>query len=457
MRDETLALFSDVEGFVRRFVVMDDYQSTAVALWLLHAWAIEAADTTLYLRFRSAAHQSGKTRALEVLAATLGPRALMLSSTSAAALFRELDRGGCVLLFDEADNALAAKGSERVQEITGILNAGYRRGGSVARVEVTGRSMTCRRFNVFGAKAIAGVKELAEAIESRSVPIVLRRKLPSEKVERWRERTSRPEAEALGERISAWADRAVPMLADARPDVPDELTDRQADGWEPLLAIADMAGAIWPGIAREAAVALHGSTDADVSLGVLLLAHVRDAFDGCDRLSSQDLLRSLVDREDGPWAGWWGPDVDPLGHGHPVRAASDLAYKLRPFEVRPRKVRVGERTAQGYRREDFVDVWARFRLDIERIHRPDDDPEQVGDVPGAIPAPSWPVPSVPGSEGGTRSEGDGAARSGRGGGGGTVGTEHVSEGEIRSGVPVSRRDPLASLKIGDPYIPEDHE
>jgi len=49
------------------------------------------------------------------------------------------------------------------------------------------------------------------------------------------------------------------QLGDAYPELPDGLSDRQGDAWEPLLAIADAAGGDWPAHARAAAVALHSA------------------------------------------------------------------------------------------------------------------------------------------------------------------------------------------------------
>ncbi len=64
----------------------------------------------------------------------------------------------------------------------------------------------------------------------------------------------------------------------ARPVMPPGVEDRNADVWEPLLAIADAVG--WAQEARSAAVELIGAArDAEPSLGIRLLADVRTLFD----------------------------------------------------------------------------------------------------------------------------------------------------------------------------------
>ena len=44
--------------------------------------------------------------------------------------------------------------------------------------------------------------------------------------------------------------------------MPDGIEDRDADVWEPLLAVADAAGGTWPSRARVAAVALVADSKA---------------------------------------------------------------------------------------------------------------------------------------------------------------------------------------------------
>jgi Protein of unknown function (DUF3631) len=61
------------------------------------------------------------------------------------------------------------------------------------------------------------------------------------------------------------------------PSLPEELHDRAADNWHPLLAIADHAGAEWPAKGRRAALELSGTNvgEADTT-HTLLLADIRN-------------------------------------------------------------------------------------------------------------------------------------------------------------------------------------
>lgn len=56
------ALLEEVEHFTRRFVVMGNAEAIAVALWVAHTHAIEAAGSTPYLHVTSPTKRCGKSR-----------------------------------------------------------------------------------------------------------------------------------------------------------------------------------------------------------------------------------------------------------------------------------------------------------------------------------------------------------------------------------------------------------
>jgi Protein of unknown function (DUF3631) len=139
------------------------------------------------------------------------------------------------------------------------------------------------------------------------------------------------------------------QLKQARPDLPDELGDRAQDCWEPLLAVADLAGEDWPDRARRAAVTLSGTRSAeDDSAGVLLLSHLRTVFVGrdTDRLSTEILLDALRGLDESPWSDWCGKPLTARG----------LARLLKPYAIGPHS----DGTTRGYKRESFEDAWGRY-------------------------------------------------------------------------------------------------
>ena len=142
-------------------------------------------------------------------------------------------------------------------------------------------------------------------------------------------------------------------LRNAEPASPDALNDRQADAWDPLFAIAEVAGGEWPERARAAAKALcqvDAEEDVEADIKTVLLADIRDIFarlsEGCRRSRSRGVSgvrmmargsspsscsTSLSDLEERPW-GAWGRAKKPL-------TDSGLAALLRPYGIRSGTIR----------------------------------------------------------------------------------------------------------------------
>src|SRR6266567_2241997 len=348
-----VGILNDIESFLRRFLVMTDAQFAGVTLWIAHTHGFKAAIWTPYLAVTSAEKRCGKSRVLEVVS-YLVRSPWQTSGASAAGLFRQIEQKRPTLLLDEMD-ALFKGDKEMSQAVRGVLNAGAHCKGTVARVVGKGTEMTTKDFHCFCPKAIAGIGHLPDTVADRSLPIRLKRKLQGEKVERLRERTIAPQAAPLREQISMWIEELLPILRDVEPEIPQQLNDRQQDGAECLLAIADAAGGSWPAKARKALVELYtGESAEDQSHTTTLLADIRSIFEenNGDRLSSGDLITALVQKETSPWAEW--------NHGKPLTAIS-LARLLKSFQIAPRTIRQDDGgPAKGYLRESFEDAFARF-------------------------------------------------------------------------------------------------
>lgn len=342
-----------IRSFIRRFVFLSEHQARVAAAWVLHAHTVEAAEATPYLAISSAEKQSGKTTLLEVLE-MLVPNPWLTGRVTAAVLIRKIDAEAPTLLLDESDAAFGGE-KEYAEALRGVLNTGHKPSGKASCCVGQGPNMSYKDFRTFCPKAVAGIGRLPDTISDRAIPIRLKRKAVSEKIERFRRRNVEPEAALLKPQVEAWATAILPSLRDARPDLPEELSDRQQDGAEPLLAIADCAGGDWPSALRSALVALcrEAQTD-DGSIGVQLLTDIRNVLDSreVERISSADLVAALAEIETSPWGEW--------SKGKPL-SAGKLARLLHPFEVSPATIRMNDaKTPRGYLRGDFEDAWSRY-------------------------------------------------------------------------------------------------
>jgi putative DNA primase/helicase len=339
------ALLLELAAVLNHYVALPVHADVAVALWSIHAHALDAADTTPLLALTSPTKRCGKTRTLAVLF-SLVPRPLLTSNLTPAVVFRAIDAFSPTLLVDEADTFLAERA-----ELHGVINSGHSRAAAFV-LRISGDDHEPRRFSTWGAKAVAMIGRLPDTLTDRSITIEMRRRTFDEQIGRLR--LDRLDAFVeLCRRAARWAADHLGELRAAEPDVPAGLSDRAADNWRPLLAIADLAGDDWPRRARQAALALSGVEDSQDGAREQLIGDIRDVFRerAVPRIFTEDILACLYARDDRPWREW--------RNGNPLTAIQ-LARLLKPFGIRPRSIRDGAGSAKGYELTAFADAFRRY-------------------------------------------------------------------------------------------------
>ena len=348
---EGAQLLIEVELFLARFVAYpSEHCRVAHTLWIAHTHLMEAWDSTPRIGFLSPEPGSGKTRALEITE-TLVPNPVEAVNVTPAYLFRKVgdENGPPTILYDEIDTVFGPKAKDN-EELRGLLNAGHRRGAVAGRCTVRGKEIVTEEIPAYCAVALAGLGGLPDTILTRSVVIRMRRRAPGEKVDAYRRRIHSAEGHSLRDRLESWALQVVDALTDAWPDMPDGIEDRDADVWEPLLAIADVVGGDWPDRARVSAVTLvTESKETTPSLGVRLLSDLREIFKG-EAMFTRQILDALNDLDDAPWGSLRGQPLDARG----------LSNRLKQYRINRRTVRIGHDVGKGYARVDLVDAWDRY-------------------------------------------------------------------------------------------------
>jgi len=377
------ALLDQVQAFITRFIALPSPAAlVAVVCWVVHTHAVDVFESTPRLALLSPEPGSGKTRVLEVLD-LLVPAPMHAVNATPAALFRsisDLDHRPTIL-FDEIDTVFGPKAKDN-EEVRGLLNAGHRRGAVAYRCVGEGTKQTVVAFPAYCAVALAGLGDLPDTIMTRAVIIRMRRRAPSEIVEPFRHRLHRDAGHLLREEIAAWSAEIAESVGATFPELPEGITDRPADVWEPLVAIADAAGGQWPARARAACVELvkaAQSTDSG-SLGVLLLHDLRIVFGTADKLSTEAILDKLHHLEDAPWNDLRGRALDSRG----------LAYRLKAYGVRSTKVKIGADSLRGYLATDLHDPFKRYLPAPNKAAQ--DDDEDNGPFPSSL-SPELPEPA----------------------------------------------------------------
>jgi len=337
-------LLAELVEVLRLYIVMTKEQATAVALWTVHTYLMRKVETYPVLAVTSATERSGKTNLFRLLN-RLVLRPLLASNLTPAAIFRTVEKARPTLLVDEVDTFINA-----AEELRGILNSGHSRDAAYV-VRAVGDDYEPRMFSTWSAKAVAMIGKLPATLQDRSVEIRLVRKRKDERVLPVRDKALRHFG-PLRRKIARFAADIEKDIEDYEPKIPSSLNDRAADNWEPLLAIADLAGGGWPEEARKAALALSGEGEEEEAR-ILLLGDLAAIFQakGTDRLSTADILEQLHEMEDRPWPEW--------RHGRPL-SSRGLARLLQPFGIKPKKIRLGEETLRGYILRDLQEVFSRY-------------------------------------------------------------------------------------------------
>jgi hypothetical protein len=366
----TPQLLSMVERVLRTYVrFLDDHAPRAAALYALHTWALAAADCTPYLYVKSPQKRSGKTRLLESFELVCkGP--LRAASVTEAAIFQVVETERPTFLIDEVDALFSSK-SERAENLRGVLNAGNRRGAYVVRGSSEGVPL---KFEIFCPKVLAGIDtgRLPDTIRDRAIVLPLERKLRTETVARYRQRDVADQIENLRTRLGDWAAHHADELAEFRTEMVPEISDRLEEAWEPLFAIAHLAGGPWPDWAREAAIELaKGTEDVGEDHGEILLAALRDVFDEArgeqEAMWTKDICKKLNEDDELPFGGYRdGKGIDGRG----------LSNRLRPYGIKPQNVQMSGEQHKGYRREQFEQAWKRYAPEPESV-----PPQDAADVP----------------------------------------------------------------------------
>lgn len=339
-------MLDELRAALERYVILpSDEAADAVTLWVAATHAQPAWQHATRLVITAPEKRCGKSRLMDVIEATcFAP--LVTVNISPAALVRSIDNDPPTLLLDEADTVFGKKAADNHEDLRGLINAGHQRGRPYVRWDAARRIP--EHCPTFAMAALAGIGSMPDTIEDRAVIVKMRRRAPSERVQPFRTRRDAPALHDLRDRLTGWIRGRLDDLANAEPEMPVE--DRAADNWEPLVSVADLAGGSWPARARTACRVLTGEAEEDTSVGVRLLADLREVFGDAEAMHGTDILDALCKIDEAPWADWYGRPFN----------ARDLAKMLKPYGVSSTKVKINGVALQGYRREPLHDAWSRY-------------------------------------------------------------------------------------------------
>ena len=335
-------ILDEIKNILQAYLVMEEAMFVACALWVILSYTYDSFRILPLLGITSPEKRCGKTKLLEALHG-LVKSPLLASNISPSAVYRVIERYHPCLLIDEADTF-----TKNNHELQGIINSGHTRASSSV-VRVNPETLEPESFSTWGPKAIAMIGRLSGTNRDRSIEIRLKRKMPGERV------TRLPldldlRYKDLRRKCARWAQDHIETLKNSGPDLPDIDNDRAVDNWTPLFCIAACVGGKWPEAVRRAMLTIEAGADTQ-TIRQELLADIRVAFGGRDRIGSKDLIEKLIKMEDRPWCDW--------RHGTAL-TQTGLARLLKPFGIISKSLRFGDKTAKGYDKKQFEDVFGRY-------------------------------------------------------------------------------------------------
>jgi uncharacterized protein DUF3631/ATPase family protein associated with various cellular activities (AAA) len=360
-------LLNDLTTQFSTYLVLPPGGVEALALWTVFAWAHEAFGISPILTLASPTMRAGKTTAFEMLEQLLIPGATYHPSSMTPAVAFRLkglaSEGGLLspsefqlptlcLLMDEADNWMNMR-----PELRGVLNSGWkRRGAVVPRVAPGGK---VEQFSSWYPKALALIDRsdapLPGTLRDRSIVVPMQRKGKDEVRQPFPHHQPVPALAALCEQLFYWTRAHFTTLRDLGTGdllAASTLNDRAKNNWQPLMAIAHVAGGEWEDRARWASKQL-AETSREEELLIDLLGDIKTVFNTDEALQSTVLVQKLVALEGSPWK-------------ERRLTAIRLSRMLRPLHIQPKGLWIDtglgakKTNKQGYRREWFDDAFKRY-------------------------------------------------------------------------------------------------
>lgn len=338
-------MFEAIKNFISRYVVMGADELTVTTAHVLHSWqfseSCQAPNTTPYLYIHSAQKGSGKTLLGIDIMDLLARNPMATLAITSSALFRIVEDVQPTLLIDEVD---AIFSGSRHEELRSVINAGYRRGARVPRVQ----GGEVQMFSPYCPKVMVGIDNgmLPDTIRDRCIPIHMNRATNAESanVQPFYHYEIEDEVEVLVEQIHGWSVQNTMKIHSYKPQLIPNLTPRQWEICMPLLQVAHAVGN--EKTLRKALANILTATEERTTPEQDMLRIIRELFNisGKRQHTTNEILHRLT--KDPRFAGLTG---------------KGLSTKLAPFGIKSGGIRLSPtETQRGYKRSTFEDAWSRY-------------------------------------------------------------------------------------------------
>lgn len=339
---------NQIEATVNKHCVLPTGAATAITLWCIATYCIDAFPIFPRLVVYSPERRCGKSTCLDLVAA-YSHKSELISNATPAVIFRYIEQSKPTLILDEADTYVQNANSELI----GILNSGHKK-SSANTLRCVGKDNLPKRFSTWAPMAFGSIGELQSTIMDRSICIPVSRKLPTESISSVPVDLSEI-TDPIRSFLQDWCMSAFNNLKTCTSTPTYIGNDRAVDNWTPLLTIAEAISDEWK---SKCLISYNKLTaPSEPELPTQLLYDIRELFDiqatngYPEKLFSTDMVNKLNSDPDKQWSN--------SNNGGKL-TASKLAKLLSPYSVHPKQIRIDHLSKKGYEVEMFKNAFDRY-------------------------------------------------------------------------------------------------
>jgi hypothetical protein len=178
------SVYNKIYDFIKSYIFFtSDAHGKFLTVWVIGTYIFKVFRYYPYV-WLNAPKQSGKTLLMEILK-EFSFNGDLSSNASESAIFRDVHNNLITMFFDEVEK-LSKQDVEKYGAIMSILNTGFSASGFVKRAGSQKHNFAIQRFSTYSPKIFAGIKEIDDVVQDRTIKINMLRKKPGEVAKRYK-------------------------------------------------------------------------------------------------------------------------------------------------------------------------------------------------------------------------------------------------------------------------------
>lgn len=245
------ALYERIYDYVRRFIRFpNDAYASFLSLWIMGTYVFMIFRYYPYV-WLNAEKGSGKTLLMEILSSIAFNGDLVTNPTESV-IFRDISNNLITMFIDEVEQ-LRKRDKDTYGSLISVLNAGFNKSGVVKRCESSGTDgFVVKAYSAYSPKMFAGINEIDDVLQDRTVRIPLLRKKDEEIVQRYKGTTQTLELQReIRDKLYVFALTHAKEIAEVYHiegqdgiEGTAHLNNRELDIWEPIFLLANVVDAL---------------------------------------------------------------------------------------------------------------------------------------------------------------------------------------------------------------------